>query len=369
MDFGYYLPCYWPDTSYPMQSMYSDMTAQAQFAENEGYASLSIPEHHFTNALVHPSGLLSAVHVAGHTKSIPILTATTVLPFYNIPSLAGQIAQADCLTGGRIEIGVGRGAYRYEFKRLQIPYDEARARFDDSLDLLIALLSKTDVEWNSPFYKLPPTTITPRPVQAPHPRIWFAATTPEAIEYAAGRGFSVMTTPLRESFAKVRAQADAFHRGHRKAGGAPDQHLSMLIMLFVTRDAAQKNAMIDHALGRHRRFLNVFGGEGEVVAGAIKLYDSDISRQEIEQNLVIGPPELCIEKLKAYEALGIHNIQLNMSFGGSHSEVLESMRHLAEKVIPRFAECTTQLTGRDADWGSQHLHCPSRSSERRWERS
>ena len=337
MDFGYYLPCYWPDTSYPMHRVYADMTVQAQYAESAGYSSLSIPEHHFTNALVHPSGLLTAVHVAGQTKRIPLVTATTVLPFHNIPILAGQIAQADCLTNGRVQIGVGRGAYRYEFKRLQIPIDEARARFDDSLNLLIELLSKKDVSWNSQFYTIPPTTITPRPVQDPHPPIWFAATTPEAIEYAAARGFSVMTTPLRESFAKVRAQAEAFHRGHSKAESRSDQRLSMLIMLFVSRDAQQKETMINHALGRHRRFLNVFGGEGEVEGGAIKLYESDLTAREIEQNLIIGTPEHCIEKLQEYRALGIHNIQLNMSFGATHDEVIDSMKAFAQRVMPSFA--------------------------------
>ena len=47
--------------------------------------------------------LLSAVHVAAHTKRVPVMTATTVLPFHNIPQLAGQIAQADCLTNGRLD--------------------------------------------------------------------------------------------------------------------------------------------------------------------------------------------------------------------------------------------------------------------------
>ena len=48
MDFGYYLPCYWPDMNYPMQHLYREMTREAQFAEELGYSSFSIPEHHFT---------------------------------------------------------------------------------------------------------------------------------------------------------------------------------------------------------------------------------------------------------------------------------------------------------------------------------
>lgn len=338
MDFGYYLPCYWPDTSYPMQNMYREMVAEAQFAEELGYCSFTIPEHHFTNALVHPDALLSAVHIAAHTKRVPVITATTVLPFHNVPQLAGQIAQADCLTNGRIQVGVGRGAYRYEFKRLQIPYDNARERFADSLDLLVDLLSKEDVSWDSDFYKIPATTITPRPVQKPHPKIWFAATTPGAIEYAAGRSFPVMTTPLRESFDKVVAQATAFQRGRAKSEGSKEHlKLSMLIMLFVTDGRRQTEELVRHALGRHRRFVNVFGGEGEVERGAIKPYDVDLTEADIERNLIIGPPEVCVDRLKAYAELGIDEIQLNMNFGASHAEVMRSLEMFATQVMPHFA--------------------------------
>lgn len=338
MDFGYYLPCYWPDTSVPMHHMYREMVREAQFAEELGFCSLTIPEHHFTNALVHPDALLSAVHVAGQTKRIPIVTATTVLPFHNIPLLAGQIAQADCLTGGRIQIGVGRGAYRYEFARLQIPFEESRERFDDSLELLIALLSGEDVSWESKFYKIEPTTITPRPLQKPHPRIWFAATTPGAIEYAAGRSFHVMTTPLRDSFDKVVAQTEAFKTGRARAGTAnPSQRLSMLIMLFVTEDRQEADAAVRHALGRHKRFLNVYGGEGEVVGGAIKPYETDLTEDDIRKNLIIGSPEECAERLQDYAALGIDELQLNMNFGAPHASILRSLDLLATKVAPQFA--------------------------------
>lgn len=338
MRFGLYLPCYWPDMAVPMHHMYREMVREAQFAEDLGYCSFSIPEHHFTNALVHPDALLSAVHIAAHTKRLPVVTATSVLPFHNIPQLAGQIAQADCLTGGRIQVGVGRGAYRYEFTRLQIPFDEARERFADSLELLLALLSSEDVSWDSRFYKLPPTTITPRPIQRPHPKIWFAATTPEAIAYAAARSLPVMTTPLRESFDKVVAQVNAYHIG-RKSTPNPSaaQALSMLIMLFVTESKEQTEALAQHALGRHRRFLNVFGGEGEVTGGAIKLYESDIGLDEIKKNLIIGPPEECLARLKEYAALGIDEIQLNMSFGASHAEIMRSLELFATRVMPELA--------------------------------
>ncbi|HUI18910.1 MAG TPA: LLM class flavin-dependent oxidoreductase [Alphaproteobacteria bacterium] len=338
MDFGFYLPCYWPDTSLHMREMYRDVVSEAQFAEELGYVSFTIPEHHFTNALVHPNALLTAVRVAAATQRAPLITSTTVLPFHDVRILAGEIAQADCLTDGRIQIGAGSGAYQYEFERLEIPMHDKRERFDDSLKVLIKLLSEEDVSWESPYYKFPATTITPRPVQKPHPPIWFAAMSAPSIEKAVLGGFNVITTPLREPFEKVIEQAGGFARGVGLAGDrARGLRLSMLVMLFVTESEAQKRAMLEHALGRHRRFVNVYQTRGEVRRGAIKPYDVDLTLEEIETNLIIGPPGHCRRKLEQYAAQGIHNMQLNMNFGASHAEVMRSLEVFAREVMPHFA--------------------------------
>src|SRR5580698_1375497 len=214
MDFGFYLPCYWPDTSYHAADMYRDVVREAQAAEDIGCISLSIPEHHFINYLVHPSPLLTAVRVAAATRAIPIVTAVLVLPFYDMRRLAGEIAQADCLTGGRIQLGVGRGAFRYEFDAFGVPVEEARERFDDALNLLIKLLSETEVSWDSKYHRFGPLT---RPT----------------IMAAVRRGFHVMTTPLRDTMDAVRMQAGAFFdalpHGSR-------QRFSMLRMGYVAAD-------------------------------------------------------------------------------------------------------------------------------------
>ena len=145
MKLAFYLPCYWPDTHLPVHQMYDEMVEQAVLAEQIGMSSFWIPEHHFVNLLVHPSPLLSAVRVAAATKSIRIGTSVLVLPFYDMRRLAGEIAQADQLMKGRLEIGVGRGAFKYEFDRLGVAVAESRERFDEALPLLERLLTERNV--------------------------------------------------------------------------------------------------------------------------------------------------------------------------------------------------------------------------------
>ena len=141
MQFSFYLPCYWPDTSVHAKVMYGEMLEQAARAEALGYAMLGIPEHHFINYLTHPSPLLTAVKVTSVTTHMPLITSVLVLPFLDMRRLAGEIAQADCLTDGRIHLGLGRGAFRYEFDRFNVPVEDSRARFDDALALLKKLMT------------------------------------------------------------------------------------------------------------------------------------------------------------------------------------------------------------------------------------
>lgn len=338
MDFGFYLPCYWPDTSYPVQRLYKEMLEEAKFAEELGFTSFAIPEHHFLNTLVHPSPLLTAVRVASVTRRIPIVTSVLVLPLHDMRMLAGEIAQTDCLTDGRIQIGVGRGAFRYEFDRFGVPMEEARERFDDSLRLLIKLLTEEEVSWDSKYYKFAPLTITPRPVQKPCPPIWIAAMHEGSIAWAVENGYPVMTTPLRDPFAAAKMQADAFTAAKAKTGArAQGLRMSMLRNAYVGSSEADVKEKVGFGLTKQRQFANVFNTPGEVHRGKIKLLDIALTEEEIANNIIIGMPDKCIETLERYRALGIDNLMLNMNFGASHRDVMRSLELFATRVMPHFA--------------------------------
>jgi alkanesulfonate monooxygenase SsuD/methylene tetrahydromethanopterin reductase-like flavin-dependent oxidoreductase (luciferase family) len=335
MKFGFYLPCYHPDISFPAAQLYRDTIEEAKLAEELGFISLTIPEHHFINYLVHPSPLLTAVRVAAETKHIPIISAVLVLPFYDVRRLAGEIAQADCLTGGRLQLGVGRGAFRYEFDRFNVPVEESRERFDDALNLLIALLTQEEVSWDSKYYKFDPLTITPRPVQKPYPPIWIAALAEGAIAGSVRRGFNVMTTPLRDPFEAASRQAKAFTDA-LPPGNPKNQRHSMLRMGFVSRSEADTRNKLQFALENHQRFVNVFETPGRVKGGAIEPIDVTETLEDIRRSLVIGSPQECVDKLSHYAGLGIDDVQVNMNFGASHGDVMNALERFATHVMPHF---------------------------------
>ena len=142
MEFNHFLSSYFPDPSYGGRRLFADMLEQACAADRFGYKGVTIPEHHLINILLTPSPLQMAVKVASITKNIEVVTSVAVLPIRDMRVFAGEVTQADILTDGRLVLGVGRGAFAYEIERFGIRMEETRAKFDESIDVLIALLSQ-----------------------------------------------------------------------------------------------------------------------------------------------------------------------------------------------------------------------------------
>ncbi len=337
MDFSLFLSCYFPDTSRASARVYADMIEMAEAAERLGYCGLTVPEHHFMNILMNPSPLMLAVKVAAATKRIPITCAVVVLPLNDMRRTAGEVALADILSDGRIQIGVGRGAFSYEFERYGVPFADSREIFDESLDVLLALLTGEEVSWDGKYYKFAPLTIMPRPIQQPHPPIWIAALAPVAIYHCAKRGLNVQTTPLQGALELAQQQVDAFMKGAAESGLDPRPRLSLLRAGFCAESEAHAREKVAQAYDYYRRFDNVFKSPGTVRNGGIVPIDIEASEADIAEALFIGTPEQLIEKFQVYADLGVDEINLNMCIGASHAETLASVERLAKEVMPHFS--------------------------------
>jgi len=337
MQFSLFLSCYCPESKASTAQVYAEMLDMARAAERLGYCGLTVPEHHFINILMNPNPFMLAVKVASATERIPITTAVAVLPLNDMRRMAGEAALADVLTGGRLGIGVGRGAFPYEFVRYGVDFAKGREIFDESLEVLIALLSGEEVSWDGDHYKFDPVTIMPRPVQRPHPPIWIAAMAPDALYHCAKRGWNIQTTPLQGSLDLARRQVDSFREGAAASGREPRPRLSLLRVGFATRDQAHSDAIIDLATGYYRRFDNVFKGPGEVAGGRIRPIEIEATREELAQALFIGTPEELVEKFSLYAELGVDEINLNLCIGAGHEETLESIERLAHEVMPQIS--------------------------------
>ncbi len=335
MQFCIQLSAYYPDKSYGGDRIYADMLEQARHADQLGYESVGITEHHLINILMMPAPLQFAVKIAGQTEQLKIMTAVSVLPLHDMRVLAGELVCADIFTEQRLLLGVGRGAFAFEMNRMGVPLEISREKFDESLDVLQALLTEEEVSWNGTYYRFEPLTIMPRPVrQIP---LMMAVLVPEAIYHCAKRGFHIQTTPLSGDHQHMLEQVDAFNRGKAERGAeGAQQTLSLSRVAFLSHDDVDRRRKIEMAHEYYSRFDNVFTGPGIVEHGMIEPLPRAMTLEQTAENLTICTPGEMVDKLAPYAEAGVDRFIMNINFGVEQAEILDSMQCFAEEVMPHF---------------------------------
>ena len=343
MDFNHFLTSYMPNPNVGSKVHFQNMIEQSILAEKLGYKKVSIPEHHLINLLMMPSPLQMAVKIASLTKNISISTSVAVLPLHDMRTYAGEVATADILTDGRLILGVARGAFPWEMKRLGTPIEHSKEKFTESLEVLQKLLSEEEVSFSGKYYNFEALTIMPRPITQPIP-IMIAAMDPNSIKNAALRGFHVQSTVLSGTRELLMERVNAFRDGCEELGEKGKLlKLSMQRMMFVAKD--EKDAEIKNKLAfeYYKRFDNMFTGPGKVKNGNIIPLPRKQSFEEMKDNLLICPINELIDKLSIYAEAGVDEFIISSSFGQEQNETIESMHKISEEIIPYFKNSKNQV--------------------------
>ncbi len=343
MDFNHFLTSYMPNTNIGSKIHFDNMLNESVIAEKLGYTTVSIPEHHLINILMMPSPLQMAVKIASITKKINITTGIVVLPLHDMRTYAGDVATADILTDGRLTLGVGRGAFPWEMKRLGTPIEISKEKFTESLDVLQLLLKNKEVSYQGKFYNFDPLTIMPRPISNPVPMM-VAAMNLESIKDAATRGFHVQSTVLSGTKDLLLSRVNAFKEGCEILGEKGKLlKLSMQRMAYLAKDDNDAKEKIKMAYEYYKRFDNMFTGPGKVKEGSVEPLEREQSLEELKENLLICTLNEMIDKLSIYAETGVDEVILSSSFGQSHNDLIQSMYRIGENVIPYFKKSNIQV--------------------------
>ena len=343
MDFNHFLTSYMPNTNIGSKIHFDNMLNESVIAEKLGYTTVSIPEHHLINILMMPSPLQMAVKIASITKKINITTGIVVLPLHDMRTYAGDVATADILTDGRLTLGVGRGAFPWEMKRLGTPIEISKEKFTESLDVLQLLLKNKEVSYQGKFYNFDPLTIMPRPISNPI-TMMVAAMNLESIKDAATRGFHVQSTVLSGTKDLLLSRVNAFKEGCEILGEKGKLlKLSMQRMAYLAKDDNDAKEKIKMAYEYYKRFDNMFTGPGKVKEGNVEPLKREQSLEELKENLLICTLNEMIDKLSVYAETGVDEVILSSSFGQSHNDLIQSMHRIGENVIPYFKKSNIQV--------------------------
>jgi alkanesulfonate monooxygenase SsuD/methylene tetrahydromethanopterin reductase-like flavin-dependent oxidoreductase (luciferase family) len=335
MKFSIQLSADYPDKSYGADRVYGDMIEQAVLADRLRYDAVGLTEHHLINCLMNPAPLQFAVKIAAHTDHVKIMTSVLVLPLHDMRILAGELVVADVFTEGRLLAGVGRGAFKYEMERLGVPMEETRERFDESLAVLQSLLTHEEVSWKGKFYDFEPLTVMPRPVSPGRPSLMMAVMNPAGIVACTKRGFHIQTTALSGDHQMLVDQVAA-HKRAKEALGADGERLSISLSRvgFVADNEADRTKRVEAAHRYYGRFDNVFTGPGIVDAGMIRQLPREQHIDDLAKSLLVCTTEEMIERLSVYADLGVDRVILNVNFGLSQGDTLETIERFATEVAP-----------------------------------
>ena len=285
-------------------------------AETLGYHGCFLTEHHFTGwgQVSAPLHLLS--WLAARTTRPRLGTAVMVLAWHNPMLLAEQAATVDVLSGGRLDLGIGRGYRHNEFHGFAMDAGEAGARFTESLDVMIqAWTSRARFSHHGAFWHFDDVILEPPPLQSPHPPLWVSSGRDASIREAARRGLRL----LLDQFTPVEILGHRIALYREAAGPRFDPSMIAVARdVYIGDSAAEiENAFQRRAAG-HQRMIDVAQGPGPGAGEApgqrsgshiLAWADRPEARREAA---LYGTPDQVAAKIQTLRAAGVTTVLANI---------------------------------------------------------
>ncbi len=315
-------------------------------AEPLGFDSLWSVEHHFTGYTMVPDVLQLLSYFAGRTRDIQLGSMVVVLPWHKPIRVAEQVSMLDHLCGGRLLFGVGRGLSRTEFEGMQIPMEDSRIYFNESVEMLISGLEQGYCEYDGELVVQPRVDIRPAPARSLRGRIRAAANTEESMRVAGELGLGLLMIP-QKSWDVLAKDLDVYRAAFssRHAGEAPPPRF--LGLVFCDEDGDRAEAQARQYMGNYWQTViahyDLFGDHLSQTKGYEYYADkyeagADETTELFLSLQVYGTPKQCRERvLDSAQRIGADGFMGVFSYGGISPEAAErSLRLFAREVLPEI---------------------------------
>lgn len=327
------------------RQLYEEMLELCRIADDGGMHAIWTGEHHGMSFTIAPNPLLNLVDLARRTRNVRLGTGTVIAPFWHPIRLAGEAAMADIIMDGRLDLGIARGAYSFEYERLMPGMDAwgAGGRMRELVPAVKALWAG-DYTHDGEYWQFPKTTSAPKPQQQPGVPIWVAARDPNSHDFAVANGCNVQVTPLHNPHDEVVSLMDRFNTACAAHPEVPRPKILILQHGYVAEGAADADLAAEELHAFYCYFGAWFVNKRPITQGLIEpLTPEEIaahpfySPQAMRQNLLIGQPDEVIEKLRKVEALGYDEFSLWIDSGMSFQRKKASLERFIRDVMPAFA--------------------------------
>ena len=339
MEFGLEIGGYWPSNGHHINNLIPEMIKVVKVADKIGLDAVVVGEHHFMDYGATPSPVAVVCNLAPMITIPRLVTAILMLPMHNAPIMAGEIALADHLTGGRLEIGPARGGGPYEYARVCMPSDDASTRknFEEQFKALRMLLTEENVSFQGEFTKFEGVTIMPPTLQKPYPPIWQTCQRNEAAYHCGKNGYHVFTSSLRRPMSYVRELAEAFRRGvaeSSKPQGEP--RFAHLQWVYVAKDDADAREKLEIAYLKQQKFWGIWQNSASAIGGVVRPVEIEDTLESLAKGLIIGTKDYVEDRLLEIKELGTDLMAMKTGFGATNADEIASLERLAEHILPKM---------------------------------
>ncbi|UTS81038.1 LLM class flavin-dependent oxidoreductase [Phaeobacter piscinae] len=327
------------------QRLYDEFVALAKIADDGGMHAVWTGEHHGMDFTIAPNPFLNLVDLARQTRNVRLGTGTIIAPFWHPIRLAGEAAMTDLITEGRLELGIARGAYSYEYERM-VPGMDAWDAGQRMRELIPAIqgLWRGDYAQEGTYHSFPATTSSPKPRQENGPPIWVAARDPNSHEFAVANGCHVQVTPLWQGDEEITRLIETFNDACAKYPDVQRPDIMLLNHTYIAADAADAQQAAEEINRFYCYFGAWFKNERPVSQGLIApLSEAEIgahpfySPEAMLRDNVIATAEDAIDRIRGYEALGYDEYSFWIDSGMSFERKKASLERFIRDVMPAFA--------------------------------
>jgi alkanesulfonate monooxygenase SsuD/methylene tetrahydromethanopterin reductase-like flavin-dependent oxidoreductase (luciferase family) len=318
-------------------------------AEAWGIDCVWLGEIHFDPVRsVISASLQVASSIATRTKRLHIGTAVTVIPLNHPLRIAEEVATLDHISEGRVEFGIGRSGVVRSYDTYGIPYGESQERFREGLEVIRMAWRGEPFSYEGQFYKIQNATVTPRPVQTPHPPIRMAANSDETFPLVAKMGLPIFIGLRAAEIPDLQRHLASYRAAWHEAGhpGEPSVYLRIPIYVSPTAKGAFEEPRESLTFFFERQSRLARSSVGRAGTGPVDRRQAQVERMAnltyediLARKVAFGTAEGVIDRLKQLrEQLGIDGVVTELNPGGLIPLELErrSLQLLTRDVIPAF---------------------------------
>ncbi|HEY7163285.1 MAG TPA: LLM class flavin-dependent oxidoreductase [Candidatus Binatia bacterium] len=339
----------------PERQAFDELLEQIELTERLGFDDAWFAEHHHSDYGMLSSPNLIIAALARRTKRLRFGNLVNVLPLHDPMRLAEECAILDILTEGRLNVGLGRGVPRDDLKH-GLDRDTAQHRFEEGIEILTRAWTEDTFNFSGTAWNYVDISCRPRPLQKPHPPIYYGATSPDSPAMVARHGWNLALSrqPLANCARAIKSYRDERAK-HPELPGAGDAIMVRDIYIAESDEQAWKEATPEITRFWQLATDNVWRGDTISTDDLPRLTERffyfpgglNVKRLDEWGTSLIGSPRTVLRKAREMLETARPDCLVGMfSFGGlSHEQIMRSLDLFATKVMPALVEFS-QAKGR-----------------------